>query len=718
VLVDEDGEEIPPLPPGAVLVDSEEPAQAEGDAGGYAVPKLNTGTGAPTGYRGAGSWKPMENGDWSTRGNALLRGAGQGITFGFGDELNANIVGLANMIGIGDDPPVPMAPGRGIEAGMQAPVERTARSAALEDERRMNAESRAQHPGFSIAGEVGGGVLQQFAGGSALKALAGAPGKLQSVAQGAQRFWGGVPTAGKGTGKALLEGAGQGAKQGAIVGMLSGAGGSESGLLDDPKQVLSDAFEGGQSGLVHGGALGGAAEGVRRGGDATWKAMKRGHESLRTLEAAGGGPTWYGGMRVPKEIKQSMDDAPEHMTQAGHMWKPVVNEVGEQLNARKQQVLSLNEAEMGRELAAVDGQKIPLKDLYDEARALERASKIGGGEIDIPVGGVAGKMRGVAGALKKTEEITEFRPPSEREFSPVRHDPDVPNSITPQHELEIDRLADEVAEPWTELAPAARLRMMFKRIKDNARESHKGTDEIEDMMRELDESLPLFEKIMKVDKFTEATPQEMNAFISSLRSASKYAREQKQEGVAQAMEDMYKKALRVRETHWPGVAGAADNASKRLKDTEALFEAAGVRGSAKAAPTEGDEYAAMFNKVRGWKGDGSDPGADRLKAVLDPKTIAKMNQARVADDYRSITQHGNVRMATSGAGSTAYVNPGTFVQRSAASGRNLPHMPEARNALVQASGPIPQMMGVAAEIPGMLGIPQAINWWYDKMNEE
>jgi hypothetical protein len=651
VLVDEDGEEIPPLPPGAVLVDSEEPAQAEGDAGGYAVPKLNTGTGAPTGYRGAGSWKPMEgeNGDWSTRGNAFLRGAGRGVSSETGDDLNANIVGLANMIGIGDDPSVPMAPGRGIEAGMQSPHARTARSAALEDERRMNAEAFDQHPGYSVAGMLTGGVLQQMGVGKLIGALAKAPGALQGAAQGAQRFWGGVPTAGKGTGKALLEGAGQGAKQGAIVGMLSGAGGSESGLLDDPNQVLADAFEGGQSGLVLGGALGGAAEGVRRGGDATWKAMKRGHESLRTLEAAGGGPTWYGGMRVPKEIKQAMDDAPEHMTQAGHMWKPVVNEVGEQLNARKQQVLSLNEAEMGRELARVEGQTVPLRDLFDEAKALERAARLGEGSVDIPVGGVARQMRGVSGALRQGGGVS---------------------------------------------------------------------DEFVELEKVIADADPVFAKIMDTDNFTEATPQELNAFISSLRNASKYAEEQKQKGVALAMENLYKKALQVRRGQWENVANAADKASERLADTEKLFEAAGVRGSAKTAPTGGDEYAAMFNKVRGWKGDGSDPGADRLNAVLNPKTIAKMNQARVADDYRSITQHGNVRMATSGAGSTAYVNPGTFVQRSAASGRNLPHMPEARNALVQASGPIPQMMDVAAEIPGMLGIPQAINWWSDKMNEE
>lgn len=131
---------------------------------------------------------------------AALRGAGQGATLGFGDELAAGVGAL-----IGND---------------NAPTLGQRYTNLRDSFRRDNAKAREAHPGVSMAGEMVGGLPLAIATGGQAKGLS----------------LGGKIAAGAGTG--------------ALFGGLSAAGASEG----DPNQAGADAG----GGALLGGALGGA----------------------------------------------------------------------------------------------------------------------------------------------------------------------------------------------------------------------------------------------------------------------------------------------------------------------------------------------------------------------------------------------------------------------------------------------------------------------------
>lgn len=165
---------------------------------------------------------------------SLLRGAGQGATFGWGDELGAQITPE-------------------VDDGTNIPREYAAGSAEqdlLQKLRRDNATAAQEHPALYAGGAVAGALPSALAtpfgaGSSAAGRLAGT-----MLAGGAL---GGVGGAGMAEDGQKLQGAGQGALAGALTGMAGAAAAESLPLLQNAARAGAPALAAAGAGAPAGG---------------------------------------------------------------------------------------------------------------------------------------------------------------------------------------------------------------------------------------------------------------------------------------------------------------------------------------------------------------------------------------------------------------------------------------------------------------------------------
>lgn len=167
--------------------------------------------------------------------SALLRGAAQGATLGFGEELSAASGAL-----------LPTATDKELERDY---IERYR---AIKDQiEKENIEAEQQRPGAFLAGEILGGGLMSGAGGLATKAVARSASLLGKL----------------GAGEKLTK-IGKYAIPAAIEGGLYGAGTSQADLTrGEVGELGKDVLTGGVIGAVAGPALPAAAKAVKKGLD-------------------------------------------------------------------------------------------------------------------------------------------------------------------------------------------------------------------------------------------------------------------------------------------------------------------------------------------------------------------------------------------------------------------------------------------------------------------
>lgn len=165
---------------------------------------------------------PMADRQVTSATQAALRGAGQGVTSGFGDELSAaqQASGLPSIVDV--------IPGMGFQrAALGAartffsPDASKAYNQKLEAERRMNTIAGAEHPVANTAGEIAGMVASAPIGGGLAKGATTAARLGRAAATGA----GQSALYGFGTGEGVQGRVGNAVVQGALGGVM-GAGGS------------------------------------------------------------------------------------------------------------------------------------------------------------------------------------------------------------------------------------------------------------------------------------------------------------------------------------------------------------------------------------------------------------------------------------------------------------------------------------------------------------
>lgn len=210
----------------------------------------------------------------SSRLESLGRGALQGATFGFADEISGAAESLFS--------------------------DKTYQQAR--DESRANFDhAKESHPGYYLGGEVLGGVATSAAGGAALKGLTTA-GRLAEAAQVARaarakealallqegRDAARVASLGKVVGQAALKGA----KIGAVEGGLAGIGNSKAEALSD---LAKDGLVGTATGAVGGAVVGGSGAALKKG-----------------IEAAGR----HGALKAVGGLKSSIRNAIDANTEA------------------------------------------------------------------------------------------------------------------------------------------------------------------------------------------------------------------------------------------------------------------------------------------------------------------------------------------------------------------------------------------------------------------
>lgn len=168
-----------------------------------------------------------------TSGGALVRGAAQGITFGFGDEIYGGIKGLGSVLS-----------GNDFVSAYQK---------ARDEQRAANQLSNEAHPNMYFAGELGGGIATSLGAGGLARGVVGIGSKILPRAVGATE----ATTAATNTGAATARNL---ALRGAAEGGAYGFGTSEGDL----ENQLSDA---GTSALA-GGVIGAALPKVTQAGGA------------------------------------------------------------------------------------------------------------------------------------------------------------------------------------------------------------------------------------------------------------------------------------------------------------------------------------------------------------------------------------------------------------------------------------------------------------------
>jgi hypothetical protein len=198
--------------------------------------------------------RPAPAGPQTTGLDAFGRGAGQGASLGFGDEM----AGFGAWLAGGGKDEIPRAAGRGVDAPAS---DVTSYEAARDAERQANALARKEHGGAYLAGELVGGTAPAVALGA-----------------GASKF---IPAITR------LAPAARAGIEGAALGGVTGAGTSEA---DDAAGVTRDALHGAEVGGLAGAGLSMAAPYVGKAvkGAAGWVGENLGRGANTEAVAAAG----------------------------------------------------------------------------------------------------------------------------------------------------------------------------------------------------------------------------------------------------------------------------------------------------------------------------------------------------------------------------------------------------------------------------------------------
>jgi hypothetical protein len=184
---------------------------------------------APTATQKAPLPPQMQTGDVG-QGTAFMTGVEQGLTFGFGDELRGIEAGLGASIpgGVGERLMAAVNIAKQAWGNYQNNPNDAAMAAykkAVEDARKLYAQSKQQYPGTTLGGEVAGGAAVPLPGGPLTSA-----------------------------GRTVASRVGSGIMQGSIAGGLSGAGSAEG----DISQRVGPALIGAGGGAAVGAGVAGA----------------------------------------------------------------------------------------------------------------------------------------------------------------------------------------------------------------------------------------------------------------------------------------------------------------------------------------------------------------------------------------------------------------------------------------------------------------------------
>jgi hypothetical protein len=233
---------------------------------------------------------PPENVDTSIT-EALTRGAAQGATFGFADELTAGAENLAGYL--------PFVPEKSYDQ-------------ALAESRAEYNLAEEQHPIATVIGDVAGGLgqaaaLSMAAPGAGTAASAG--GIVSKLRNAAGLVKGAIMPAKEAT---ALKNIAKAAKAGAVIGGVTGIGRSEEEGIYSLNQVVPGAI----SGALIGGALSGIGQGIGKAGEAISKKIDAGEspysfQMIRDAWRSGKEGQGYATMKNRKEIEQGLVDAAE-----------------------------------------------------------------------------------------------------------------------------------------------------------------------------------------------------------------------------------------------------------------------------------------------------------------------------------------------------------------------------------------------------------------------
>lgn len=243
-------------------------------------------------------WLGSSNEASRSAAGSVARGAREGATLGFGDELLA-----AGETAVSDPALLGRAAFGGETADLQALRERYR---AARDRRRMEDEaSREANPGLYFAGSLVGGAAVPVPG------LGGATGGITRTTGAI------VPRIAAGTGRAI--------RAGAAGGAIAGAGMSDAEVAEDAAGLLRDTAEGAGVGAGAGAVIGGGAE-VARGIARARPAVRTGAD-WAAMGVPGGTPS--SGRRLNAEmggdLAENAQVVRDFMRPLG--WAPSVEEI-------------------------------------------------------------------------------------------------------------------------------------------------------------------------------------------------------------------------------------------------------------------------------------------------------------------------------------------------------------------------------------------------------